>query len=219
MPVPARVFEDRPDIVAKLDAHQGGCRMPIPVSGSEVWIALGKPLQGVEERPGLVGFEGFRIAVSNDGIGIGRNAAEGQSLTEMRDPCVQAAQGGRDSVAGLEQGEYPALRYAVFETAYEPPRAEIFGNDTVDRREPVFAFGPEQAGSSSIVGGVAVEKFSKLGDVQEPFRRFPGRTGVHTRTVNTVIVPRRPPRRLAAVHLRSSGHGKPRGGGDWVHRA
>ena len=70
------VFEDRANIVAKPDAHQGGCGMPIPVSGPEVWIAVGKPLQGVEECPGLVGTEGFRIAVSNDGIGIGRDAAE-----------------------------------------------------------------------------------------------------------------------------------------------
>ena len=92
LPVSVRVIEDRADVVAKVDAHKGGCGMAIPVAGPEVGIAAGKLLQGVEERPGLVGSKGFGIAVPDDGIGIGRDAAEGQDLAEMRDPCVQTAQ-------------------------------------------------------------------------------------------------------------------------------
>ena len=121
--VAAGRFDDGANVVLELGTQQTGCGMAAPVLGPEKRIVFGQPLQGGQQGSRLVKAQGLGVAIAEDGIRIGFDAASGQRLIEMRQPRVQPTQGRRHPFALAKQCEDSLLGDASFEAPGEPPGA------------------------------------------------------------------------------------------------
>ena len=151
--------------------------MAPPVLGPEIWIFVGQPLQGDEQGSRPIEVKHLGVAVSQDGIRVGVDAAAGQRLIEMRHPCVQPAEGGGHPFALAEQSQNSLLRSIRLEAVREPFGAEIFRDHAMNVRETMFDLGLEEADSESIRGCRGKRKLRSVTHIQISLRCLQIRTG------------------------------------------